>query len=157
MSYLRYYITLILVVDLWFWLDFATKYWATHSAHLPWGNSESFFYLSEVTHNTGIAFGMGVPQWIQIGATIPIIIFLLYLGHTWLEKNKNWFLQALILGIVLGGALGNFWERVSQGYVVDFIVLKPFPNFNLADVGITVGLLALIGLGWKIEKQIDEH
>ena len=153
MNKLRYYITLIIIADIWFWLDFATKYWAENQALLPWGNPQGWFYLSQVTYNSGIAFGLPVGRWVQITATVLIIGFLLYMGHDWLKKTQKWFLQAVIFGVVIGGALGNFWERVSQGYVVDFIVLKPFPNFNLADVGITVGLLALICLGWTIEKK----
>lgn len=153
MSTLQYYITLIIVADLWLWLDLATKHWASNTNNLPWGNTEGLFYLSEVTLNSGIAFGWPVPRWIQIVATILILGFLIYTGHDWLKKNEKRFLQALIFGLVIGGALGNFWERITRGAVVDFIVLWPFPNFNLADVGITVGLLALIILGWRIEKN----
>ena len=57
------------------------------------------------------------------------------------------------MGIILGGALGNLYERVVYGEVVDFIALGPIPLFNLADAGITVGLIGLVLMElWEGEK-----
>ena len=42
-----------------------------------------------------------------------------------------------------GGAIGNFVDRVRFGYVVDFIAVGPWPRFNIADSGITIGMILL--------------
>ncbi|MEW6230066.1 MAG: signal peptidase II, partial [Bacillota bacterium] len=46
--------------------------------------------------------------------------------------------------LVLGGAIGNLIDRVRVGYVIDFIDLRFWPVFNLADAAITVGALVLV-------------
>lgn len=153
MKQLYYYGALILTTTFWFLADQASKAWAQAQDHLPWGNPEGWFYLSQVTHNPGIAFGLPVPRWIQLLTTVLVVGFLIYTAQLWRQKNAKPFLQALVFGIVLGGALGNFWDRLRQGYVVDFIVLKPFPNFNLADIGLTVGLIGLVFLEWRRERN----
>jgi len=73
-----------------------------------------------------------------------IIGVLVYLGykHLFNERKYGRFNEHL-LGIIVGGALGNLINRVYLGYVIDFIVLKPFPVFNIADIGITLGLVIL--------------
>lgn len=54
-------------------------------------------------------------------------------------------MEGLSLALILGGALGNLWDRLVQGYVTDFILLyykdyPPFPTFNIADTAISVGV-----------------
>ena len=57
-------------------------------------------------------------------------------------ERGHWLL-ALSLALILGGAIGNLWDRLALGYVVDFISVhyagRYFPAFNLADSAITVG------------------
>ena len=64
----------------------------------------------------------------------------------------SWFLRDLVrrsataqvgFGLVLGGAIGNLVDRTVHGYVVDFVSLRGFYVFNVADAGITVGLVLL--------------
>ncbi|MGA1212781.1 MAG: signal peptidase II, partial [Solirubrobacterales bacterium] len=50
---------------------------------------------------------------------------------------------AVAAGLILGGALGNLVDRLTRGDVVDFVSLPAWPAFNLADVSITVGVVAL--------------
>ena len=50
----------------------------------------------------------------------------------------------LPVGLLLGGALGNIIDRIREGAVTDFLKIPAWPAFNLADVAITVGVLALI-------------
>jgi signal peptidase II len=61
--------------------------------------------------------------------------------------RAQWLL-ALSLGLVLGGALGNLWDRLAMGYVVDFISVHYrdwyFPAFNIADSAITVGAVGML-------------
>ena len=63
-----------------------------------------------------------------------------------LKAHETWL--AIALTLVLGGALGNLYDRVVLGYVVDFISVhyqqSYFPAFNLADSAITLGAIMLI-------------
>jgi len=59
--------------------------------------------------------------------------------------------------LVLGGAIGNLIDRLAQGYVVDFVLLYydrwSFPAFNVADAGITVGVILLLFDGFFLERR----
>ncbi len=56
--------------------------------------------------------------------------------------NDN--LLRISIGMLLGGALGNLWGRVTQGKVVDFFDVGPWPIFNVADSAISVGITILV-------------
>lgn len=93
-----------------------------------------------LTYNDGIAFG------IASGAG-PLVIFLglLALGALGLfvaSAPPGWP-TALAGGLILGGALGNLIDRLARGEVVDFVGVPFWPSFNLADVAITLGVIAL--------------
>lgn len=60
-----------------------------------------------------------------------------------MENKRNAFLNQVLLGIITGGAVGNLINRIHLGYVIDYISIPPFPVFNLADTGITVGLIMI--------------
>ncbi len=55
----------------------------------------------------------------------------------------------LLWGLFLGGVLGNFLDRIFRGYVTDFLDLKFWPAFNLADAAITLAVIGLIMYEWK--------
>lgn len=93
------------------------------------------------TENDGIAFGAfaGRP-WIvyslmAIALTVLIIFYL---------RNRNRPGLWLATGLLLGGAIGNAIDRISLGYVRDFIEFPHFPSFNLADTAITFGVIVLV-------------
>ena len=102
-------------------------------------------------HNEGAAFGLlaqagGWQRWFFLalagGIGIAIVFWLRSLparGHPWL---------AIGLALILGGALGNAWDRFWQGHVVDFLHFHwsgaYFPAFNAADIAITTGAIMLI-------------
>lgn len=110
----------------------------------------SFF---NVTHqqNTGAAFSFlaeagGWQRWFfSLLATVVSAVLAVWLYR--LRSTGNWVLSAG-LALVLGGAVGNLIDRIRLGYVTDFIqviiVNWPFPSFNVADAGITVGAVLLI-------------
>lgn len=125
-------------------LDISTKLWAVSPSFKPMVFIKNFFYLTPFQTNSGIAFGIQLPIWIQVVGSIVILIILLKLGNQHIfSENKRMFLKPVLFGIIIGGAIGNLINRIFQGYVTDFIVLKPIPVFNIADVGITVGLIGL--------------
>ncbi len=100
------------------------------------------------TANTGIAFSIDFPKEIIIGVSILIIVALLYFGFEYFNVKKN-FLNQFLFGIIIGGASGNLVERITEGAVTDFIAVSSFPVFNIADIGITVGLLILFLRSYK--------
>ena len=75
-------------------------------------------------------------------AAIAVAISLALIVWLYLLPRGQWLL-ALSLGLILGGAVGNLWDRLAVGYVVDFISVHYadwyFPAFNVADSAITVG------------------
>jgi len=79
----------------------------------------------------------------MVGLAISVLIMV-----TLLRQGQASKLLRLGLTLILGGALGNIIDRVSQGYVIDFVDLHwqvwHWPAFNVADVGITMGALIVL-------------
>ncbi len=102
---------------------------------------KGIFHLN-LTFNTGAAFG------IFKGHNIILILFsLIVISFLVLNfgafKNRN-LLSKCSVGFILGGALGNLFDRIRYGFVIDFIDLRVWPVFNLADTAITIGIFLLI-------------
>ncbi|CEG22408.1 Lipoprotein signal peptidase [Planococcus massiliensis] len=115
-------------------------------------------YLAWLSHrNRGAAWGMlEGKMWLFAIITIAVIIGILYYFH---KHAKGQPLFQLSLMIILGGAVGNFIDRMFRGEVVDFVdVLIPvinydFPIFNVADAALTVGVVLMIIFVIYDEKQ----
>lgn len=92
------------------------------------------------------------------------ILFLILLAVFYVLENKRGPLFQIGIGLLLGGAMGNLIDRISLGYVRDFIQFdfwKSFPVFNIADAAITIGVVVLalhfliaIFKGDKNEKKV---
>jgi signal peptidase II len=96
----------------------------------------------EYTQNRGAAFGMFsglVPILAAASFAILTGLLLLYMRQA---SPPLWL--AVAVGLISGGALGNLVDRVRLGHVVDFLSVGSWPNFNIADSAITVGVLVLI-------------
>ena len=93
-----------------------------------------------LTYNDGIAFGLasGAGPLVVVLALVALVA----LGWFVASAPPGWP-TAIAGGLILGGALGNLLDRVTRGEVVDFVSLPAWPAFNLADVAITFGVLAL--------------
>jgi len=145
-------ITLII----FFLLDFLTKRWAISESFREIVVIPRYFYITSFHKNDGIAFGIDLPLWIQVLGSLIILFLLMRMGFDYIQNQKKTaFFESLLLGAVIGGGLGNLLDRVVNGYVIDFIVLQPFPVFNVADIGITVGLgfiFATMVLSYKKTK-----
>ena len=134
--------------------DFVTKLLVMKDVIKPLVFIRDFFYITSPHKNDGIAFGIGLPLSIQIVGSLIILCFLYKVGSEYIFLDaKPSILKHWLLGAVIGGGLGNLIDRVLYGYVVDFIVLKPFPVFNIADIGITVGLVVLFGTMWLSSRE----
>ena len=108
-----------------------------------------FFNLT-LMHNAGAAFSFlnqagGWQRWFFVALAVVIsVILVLWLRR--LSPGQRWL--ACALALIIGGALGNLWDRLLQGYVVDFIQVHYrhwyWPAFNIADSAISVGAVMLI-------------
>ncbi len=133
----RALITAVLVVA----ADQATKWLAFHKLS-PGESVEVLPFLSfGQTRNDGIAFGVfaGRPA---IVFTLMAIALAVLLGFYLRNRDRSglW----LATGLLLGGAIGNAIDRITLGYVRDFIEFPHFPSFNVADIAITVGVVVLV-------------
>jgi signal peptidase II len=91
--------------------------------------------------NTGVAFSMfsgGGPLLIVFAALATGALLGFFYVHA--ERPLAW----LPTGLLLGGAIGNLIDRLRDGAVTDFIKLPSWPAFNVADIAITFGVLALL-------------
>ena len=139
-------------------LDLATKEWV--SSVFRYGETREVlpFFNLVLVHNTGAAFSFlagagGWQRWFFSVIAIVISGVLVWM----LRKPETGRLLSAALALVLGGALGNLYDRVTMGYVVDFIQLHAggyyFPAFNVADSAITVGAVLVVLLGWRREPE----
>lgn len=96
--------------------------------------------------NYGIAFSMlREKRIIIIAISILLISFLIYvLKKDYISKNKDTWLVNIAFGILFGGILGNLFDRIVRGFVIDYINVSFFSIFNLADIAITFGVVLLI-------------
>ncbi|MDP1559665.1 MAG: signal peptidase II [Nitrosomonas sp.] len=130
-------------------LDLLTKRWVESS--LFYGQQiplTSFFNLI-LTYNAGAAFSFlseasGWQRWFLSGIAASASIFIVYLLYRYAAQK----LFCLSLSLILGGALGNLWDRITLGHVVDFLDFYigsyHWPAFNVADAAIVVGAALLI-------------
>ncbi|NPA31146.1 MAG: signal peptidase II [Chloroflexi bacterium] len=128
-------------------LDQWTK--ALVRAYLPFGQvwapwPEPWRSWVRIVHwrNTGSAFGLyqGAND-LLLGLAVVVVLFVVWhFRQTALEARcLRWG-----LALQVGGALGNLWDRLTQGSVTDFIAVGRFPVFNVADIAITLGVLCLL-------------
>ena len=105
-------------------------------------------------HNTGAAFSMlGGVEWAKT-FFIVLTVVAVALGTVYLFVNRKsslWLDLSIVL--IIGGAIGNFIDRVVLGYVRDFIFVTFFANFNVADAAITVGAVMLVLFFLFIDKD----
>ena len=98
--------------------------------------------------NSGMAFGLFQGgRWFFVVLTLAVFGFIAWYYRS-LPKTRYHNIMRFFLLMLTGGALGNFVDRLTQGYVVDFffISLINFPIFNMADVFLVVAVAALLVL-----------
>ena len=105
---------------------------------------KNFFYLT-YTRNTGAAFSILEDARILL---LIVTVIALFFINKFMNKEDIKGIENLIYGIIIGGILGNLFDRVIYGYVIDFLDFKPFgynyPVFNLADTFIVIGVIMLV-------------
>ncbi|MGD7653354.1 MAG: signal peptidase II [Verrucomicrobiales bacterium] len=172
-------------------LDQVTKFWVVGRFAPPWDEPgahiaviENVFHLHRV-HNQGVAFGFGNgTAWAPIVFLLVPVIALTLLTVFWKKGLFNHILSRIAVALLLCGIFGNltdrlvqgflleefanagFWQRLSEGYVVDFLSVKLplydklvpvsggwWPSFNVADSCICIAAVLLFIGGLKEEPD----
>ncbi|WP_281560157.1 signal peptidase II [Thalassomonas sp. RHCl1] len=141
----------------WIWLtlvflviDQVTKYWVAGSMDLYQSIKVTAFFNITYVHNLGAAFSFladqaGWQRWFFAAiATVASVIFVIWLAKT-PKENKS---LSIAFALMLSGALGNLFDRVLLGYVIDFLDFYVgsyhWPAFNVADSAIFVGAVLMV-------------
>jgi signal peptidase II len=93
-----------------------------------------------LVHNTGIAFGL-FKDCGMVFIVIPLILTGLLIYNIYYYRHSEYLSRTYIIAfsLILGGAIGNLYDRIFLGYVIDFIDFRVWPVFNIADSAITIG------------------
>jgi len=111
---------------------------------------DGFFYITHV-ENRGAAFSLfadSPSQWkMGILVLFSVVALIIVLALLW-RNSHSMNTTGVGLALILGGALGNLWDRLMSGRVVDFLLFYigdyPWPAFNVADSAIVVGAALLV-------------
>lgn len=126
-------------------IDQLTKLWAFSYDSLNIEIIKNFFYIGQVK-NTGAAWGiLSGNMIIFFIVTLIAIYFIIDIYRK--SKDRPWYFNVALI-LVLAGAIGNFIDRLTLGYVRDFfdfyIFSYDFPLFNVADSALVVGVIVII-------------
>jgi signal peptidase II len=113
---------------------------------------KGIFHLTLI-HNRGAAFGLFRNQVILLISVSFFAILLIYFNLRQGSPDKKNSLYKLSLSFILAGALGNLIDRLCFGYVIDFLDLRIWPVFNVADSAITIGAI-LLGCSLLRESKV---
>jgi signal peptidase II len=108
------------------------------------------FWIHHV-RNSGIAFGL-------FASATPVVIVLTTIAVAWMlayfaRSGARHPVLPVALGLVIGGSVSNLVDRVRLGYVTDFLDLRFWPAFNLADTFIVVGVLVLLATLASVDRE----
>ena len=159
-KYLRVYlISLTILIS-----DQLSKLWISHQSGLKFGSYwpnggieiiPQFFYLA-YAGNSGAAWGIfsGFNTGLIVFASLALVLIIIFRHQIGLEDSTvQW-----PLGLLCGGIMGNLFDRIGHGYVIDFVDIRifgfPWPAFNLADSGITIGVIYYLFLSY-VRKPLE--
>ncbi len=116
---------------------------------------KDFLHITYV-ENTGAAFGLFTDnRWLFVVVTIFVLAVLIYLAYTEAANKKA---LSIILGLIAGGGAGNLIDRITEGYVLDFIDFRglwPYV-FNFADAALVIGAVLLL-ITFILNKETGEN
>jgi len=130
-------------------LDLASKYWVESSLDFGQRIPLTSFFNLVLTYNAGAAFSFlseesGWQRWFLSGLAAAASLLITYLLYRYQSEK----LFCISLSLILGGALGNLWDRITLGHVVDFLDFYignyHWPAFNIADSAIFIGAALMI-------------
>ena len=152
---------LVIALDQW------TKVWADHA--LAMGREIIIFswFKLQLAYNTGAAFSFlhdasGWQKYFFAGLAIVVSgVLTFWIVRTVVRREQGRWCELLALSLILGGALGNVYDRITLGHVIDFIVWHYqdhyFPTFNIADSAICTGAgLLILDMLFLQKKNTDK-
>src|SRR2546430_17328812 len=140
-----------------FAFDRVTKAWVAENIPLGTARPVVADYVRIVhAQNTGAAFGL-LPARTTLLSVLSVLAVLAIVYYYRQIASASWLVSAT-LGMQLGGAFGNLLDRVTQGYVVDFVDVGVgevrFWAFNVADSSIVVGIFVVTFALWYEERRV---
>ncbi len=146
-----------IIAFFFFIIDLISKQLINHLLEL--GHSikviDNFFNVTHI-HNKGAAWSILEDKRILL---LIITVIALFLINKYMNKEKLSNLESTSYGMILGGIVGNLFDRIVFGYVIDFLDFKLFgynyPIFNLADTFIVIGIGIMIII--SIRKEYHER
>lgn len=151
--------SVLLYASIFFIVDRYTKLLVVNHSHLlPVKVIDSFFTLTYVK-NPGVAFGW-FPDW-RLPPIIMALTMILIISYYSLKLPEEERLTRWSLALLVGGAIGNLYDRISYGFVVDFFLFHfgslDFPVFNIADIAIDLGVFMLFVDIFFLSPDEDEE
>jgi len=130
-----------------FILDRISKFFVQKNIPLHSSIDFKLFSFTHVT-NTGTLFGLlKNASWFFILFAIAVSVFLIVKYTTFPSKLQP------VLGLILGGALGNLYDRIAYGAVIDFLDFHFWPAFNIADSAIVIAVVLLLVHEYVLQKR----
>lgn len=139
-------------------LDLVSKYWIESTLQFGEQIPVTSFFNLVLTYNPGAAFSFlseqsGWQRWFLSSiASIAAIVIIFLLNKYQLEKLFCW-----ALSLILGGAIGNLYDRIMLGHVVDFLDFYVgtyhWPAFNIADSAIFIGTALMIYDSFRTKQE----
>jgi signal peptidase II len=121
-------------------------------AEIPYGTEVSVIgHVVGITNvrNSGAAFGFApAGAWFFLVASVVVAIALVI----YVVRSPSNLWNDALLGLILGGTLGNGYDRIVHGTVTDFVNVHFWPVFNVADSAISIGVVGLIA-GYLLRKE----
>tara|TARA_Y100000034_G_scaffold126612_1_gene178073 strand:+ start:253 stop:666 length:414 start_codon:yes stop_codon:yes gene_type:complete len=132
-NHIFFFVTSLILV-----IDRLTKFLSTSITF----NSD--FFSINIVKNQGVGFGLFQGQYYFI-----LFVSLIVLGVIIYYYNSipNSYVN-IAIALILGGTLGNLYDRLAYGYVIDFLDFKVWPVFNIADTALVIGTILLIIYFW---------
>ena len=136
--------------------DRITKAWVVENIPVGTARPIAGDYIRIVhAQNTGAAFGL-LPERTTLLSILSVVAVLAIVYYYRQIASSSWIVSAT-LGMQLGGASGNLLDRITQGYVVDFVDVGVgdirFWAFNVADSSIVVGIVLVTAALWFEERR----
>ncbi|MCX8574349.1 MULTISPECIES: signal peptidase II [unclassified Gilliamella] len=147
----------LIISTIVFFVDIASKFWILNKFNLYESINVLPFFSITYVQNIGAAFSIFEGQrWMLAAVALLIsgaIVYMLY------RNKRQQKLENFSLSLILGGALGNLFDRLYHGFVVDFLDVNfgswHYPTFNIADCAICIGIGLFILSSYKKPQKTE--